>query len=522
MYWRSIRWHHLAWLSAIVLVAAGVRFFNISRNSLWTDEFLSLECSSGWARSDMALAGRSMIAPDLITLKNARPWTAIWSSIGRDENHPPLYFILLRFWRECFGDTPAALRSMSVVASLIAIVLLFAIGVEVHSPRAGLWACLLMALASPQIEQAQDARAYMPVTAACLAAAFLLVRNDRLGPSWPRCIALFFVALLAPLMHYMAFASFAAMLIYAIFIMRGESRKAVVRSLIASLVAIALLWGPQMLQQHYRMIDDTAWLIDNQTKYTGSVLTDLCNLPVRLFMDLDLGNPPVACLGAAAFVLPLMMWRHRQVRLWWIWLAVPAAVALCIDLSTHRRTLSMIRYTLAAAPAIYLMIAMLAAQLRRLGWIPLTVIAGSCALCVPSSYTTEIPDYRELPRFIASASQPNDPVIFVNSHPDTYCSEGLLCVTYYLQSQHHPIYLLHRAPAAGLLAQLKSARHVCVISDGLKSLIAPIVPGLKIDRTELLVGIAVVGTADPAADGSRMRQAKFATDPALKLALGMR
>jgi uncharacterized membrane protein len=523
MCWRSISWLHVALLSFILLLAAGVRCCNLAAKGLWTDEYLSLECSSGWARSDRELSGRAVVAPDLITLHHAKPWFSIWSSIGNDENHPPLYFMLLRVWRELFGDTPAALRSLSVVASLIAIVLLFALGVEIHSPRAGLWACLLMAVAAPQIEQAQDARAYILVTTACLAAALALVRIDRLGPTWPRCICLFLAALIAPLMHYMAFATLAAMLVYSVVVMRGSARKWAIISLSTCVATFALLWGPHMLQQHYRMIDDTTWLVYGENSHITSVLGDLCSMPVRLFLDLDLLDSPFACLGCVALLLPLVYCRrNRETLLCWIWLVVPVVIGLVIDLSTHRRSLSMIRYTLAAAPGIYLMLGLLAAHMRRVGWIPTAFIAGCCAICIPSDYLSSLPDYREVSRFIARSSKPSDPVVFVASRPDSYSSEGLLSVMYYLAGQNHPLYVLDRAPNAALMQELQKSNHICVISDGATALDRPIVPGLAIDRSEFLAGIAVVGTEDPAAQGARLRLAKFTTDPVLKLALGMR
>jgi uncharacterized membrane protein len=521
---RSMRWSHWLCLTAILILAGAVRCFNLSDNSLWTDEYLSLECSSGWARSDLELNGTAVVASDLITLKSARPWTTIWPSIAADENHPPLYFLLLRLWRNWFGDSPAAIRSLSVLASLVAIVLIFALGLHVHSPAAGLWAALVMALASPQIQQAQDARAYMLVTAACLAGALALVRIERRGPTAWNCIALATAALVAPLMHYMAFASLAAMVIYAAFFMNGSARKAALSSLAICFTVFLFLWGPAMVQQHYRMIDDTAWLVDQGQSRARTVLGDLCTLPARLLLDLDASEISKAWCGGAVLIVPLLLCRkHRELLLWWLWLIVPVGAGLIIDVTTHRRSLSMIRYALAAGPALYLMAGMLAAHLRRIGWIPAAVIALCCAICVPSLYQSELPDYREVSRFIARSSNPSDPVIFVCSKPDIYSSEALLSVMYYLAGQHHPLYVLQRPPSAVMMQNLQMARHICVIADGSTALNRPIVPGLAIDRAELLDRIAVVGIADPPPPaGQRLARATFSTDPSLKAMLGMR
>jgi hypothetical protein len=292
-------------------------------------------------------------------------------------------------------------------------------------------------------------------------------------------------------------------------------------SLVACVVAFAMLWGPQVVQQHYRLFDDTTWLQDHSE--APSILQNLCSVPARFFLDLDLIETPVAWLSAAAFAVPLVMCRrYRETWFCWIWLMVPVVVGIIIDVSTDRYSLSMIRYTLVAAPGIYLMLGLLAAHLPRTGWTPPALLVCCCAISIPSSYAARFLDYREISRFIASSSWPTDPVFFVASRPSTYSSEGLLSVSYYLATQHHPLYVLNRPPTPALLAQFQDARHICVISDGIKALRRPIVPGLALDRGEMLFGIAVVGTDDPPADGRRMARAKFDTDPALKLALGMR
>jgi uncharacterized membrane protein len=512
------------WLGLLVIlaVAASVRFVNLSRNSLWMDEFLSMECSSGWARTDLALAGQSTVAPDLISLHNARPWQTIWTSIGSDENHPPIYFILLRFWRVVFGDSPAAIRSLSVIAALAAIALLFAVGVNLHSPGAGLWACLLMALASPQVQQSQDARAYMLVTTACLAAVLALIRIDRLGPTPLRCAALFLAALIAPLMHYMAFASLAAMMIYAIFLMRGSSRKWTVISLLACLGTFAALWAPQVVQQHYRMLDDTQWLVDPPGAHAWLVLQHFCSLPARLFLDLDVVDSRVALFSVAAFALPILLCiRYRQVYLCWIWLMVPVLVALLIDICTGRSSLSMVRYTLAAGPGLYLILGMLAVTSPRMGWLPAAIIAISCAISLPSSYESRFPDYREVSRFIASSGSPTDPVIVANARPVAYLNESLLSISYYLEKQHHPIYLVSRAITPVMKNKLRGTRHFSIIADGSEALNLPIVPGLKLDRADLLVGMGLAGTEDPADHPIHYSPARHIADPSLRLALGL-
>jgi uncharacterized membrane protein len=501
MCFSSIRWHHLLCLGVILLVAAGLRIYHLDRNSLWGDEFLSLECSSGWARTDADLAGQSTVAPDLVTLHNARPWTNIWSSMALDGNHPPLYFILLRGWREIFGDSVLSIRSLSVMASIVAIVLLFLVVVTIHSPKAALWACALMALATPQIQQAQDARSYTLMIAACLAAALALVRIERFGPTSLRCAGLCAAALLASLLHYMALATLGAMLLYSLIAMRGANRRGAILSLGGALVLYVALWGPAFLMQHYRMVDATQWMVQHQPDHIRTTLQDFLTLPARTFLDLDLDldQAPGLCLAGVVFLLPLLvMRRQRAVLLWWIWLVVPVAVVLTIDLATSRRSLGLAKYTIVAAPAVFIMLGLLAAQLKHLGWIPAALVAGCCAICLPTTYgPSTLPDWREISTYIAQRSSPNDPVIFVDSHPDKYCADSLLSVTYYMANCKRPLYVLDRRPTGAVLARLMKSNHACIIADDFRALNAPIVPGLTLDQNDFLPGVALVGTIAP-------------------------
>jgi uncharacterized membrane protein len=512
--WQAVRWQHLLGLAAILVLAIAVRWHHLGNSSLWTDEYLSMECSSGWARSDLLLADATTRVPDLVTLKNARPWTTIWPTIAADENHPPLYFLMLRAWRAMFGDSPVALRSLSVVAAVIAISLLFAVGVVIHSPRAALWACLLMAVATPQIQQSQDARAYMPMTAVCLAAALALVCIDRSGPTRWRCIALFLATLAAPLLHYMAFATLAAMGAYAAVIMRGTARKSVLITLGASLACYARLWGPQLFSQHYRVIDGTAWMITDHASPVLLTLETLCNLPARLFIDLNDVKATGAWLSVVVFVLPLaLIRRQKTVWLWWIWLMVPVLTSLVIDLATRRQSLSLIKYTLAAAPAVYLMLGLFAAQIRRTGWLPAGIIAAACMACIPSNYASELPDWRELSKCVLQNTRPGDPVVFVDDDPHAYASDGELSATYYLAGQNRPIYILNRQPNGTLLAELAKARHICVVGSNGASLTFAKIPGMKLDHVELLVGMALLGTEDPVASDGRKLAANMSAKP---------
>src|SRR5262245_24613713 len=45
----------------------------------------------------------------------------------KDRVHPPLYYVLLHFWIEAFGNSETAVRSLSVLASVAFLVIVYAL-----------------------------------------------------------------------------------------------------------------------------------------------------------------------------------------------------------------------------------------------------------------------------------------------------------------------------------------------------------------------------------------------------------
>jgi uncharacterized membrane protein len=154
---------------AVACIAAGiaVRFIGIGSRSLWLDE-----AYSAW------FVGLS--------------WRDLWVLTPRYETHPPFYYSLLKAWTYLFGDSGAALRSLSAVAGLVAIPIMAVAAKElarltlVFRPNvliAG--TCILMAVSPRLVIAGQDARPYallLLAYAAALAAWLRLTRSFRNEP----------------------------------------------------------------------------------------------------------------------------------------------------------------------------------------------------------------------------------------------------------------------------------------------------------------------------------------------------
>ncbi len=497
---------------AVMAVSVAVRCHGLASRNLWTDEYLSLECSSGWGRSDLRVADTHAAAPDLVGLANARPWGEVWTSMARDENHPPGYVLLLRAWRTCFGDGAVAIRSLSVVTSVAGVGLVMAAGFEMAGPACGLWAGLIVALASPRIREAQDARAYMPVAAAAATALWLLVRTADRGPTVRRTVALGVSLAVLPMLHYMGLATVGSAVAFAAVGLRGRGRRHAVAAAAVALAVDAVAWGPAMVRQHHRMLAATQWLADLPAPAgPWTVVTDLAAAPIRLLVDpatqLTVG---LAAGGLIALIVPLLIlpavaragrWR---VLLPWLWVAVPLLTATAIDLSTHRRSLLYAKYTLVGGPGLALLAGLLAASGRRLGWVPAAGVVVAALLCLPAAYDPYEPDWHPFARYALAHTAPTDPVVLIaddgpGKPADETSGERLVALSYWLRGpDHRDLYVLHAGqPVTGpALDAVRRANHLCLTASSFPGQAIRLFPAWTIDGGELFVALGAIGTAD--------------------------
>ncbi len=123
---------------AILLLAAILRFYRLSGQSLWADE-----------GNSVALARRSFVE---IAQRTAF------------DIHPPFYYWLLKIWISVFGDSEIGLRSLSVVLGILLVFLIGVLGTRLFSSRVGLMAAFIAALSPFQVYYSQEARMYMLLT----------------------------------------------------------------------------------------------------------------------------------------------------------------------------------------------------------------------------------------------------------------------------------------------------------------------------------------------------------------------
>ncbi len=241
--------------------------------------------------------------------------------------------MLQRLWEDFFGDGEAAVRSLNALFSLLAIGLLFVAASASVGPSTALTACLLMAVATPQIQYSQEARNYMLVLVFALLTVIAIQKLPD-ATHWIWTVVLIFSLLAMMLTHYFAVGTAAGLCLYAVTALRKRARGFAATAMVISAVAYGVLWVPSILRQRNVFENSLGWLTDAAPGHSQRRLADLCRLPVRFFVEIT--DPRlqivVAVIGCGMLlVIPFLFLRRPELRLWICWLIGAIAIVAMAD-----------------------------------------------------------------------------------------------------------------------------------------------------------------------------------------------
>lgn len=327
------------YLAGITTLGAVLRFWNISRSSIWHDEGYTM-----------------MLAP-------MSAWEIIWRT-ARDV-HPPLYYLVLHFWMQLFGTSELAARGLSAVFLIAAIPVAYLLVRRLWNERAARLAALFVALGPFLVRYSQEARMYGMVAFLLLLATYWLVRGlqDKAWKWW----ALYAVTIAAALYtHYYAVFM---ILVHWIYVASYTQRSAKTglwnpRWWVANVGALALFlpWVPSALHQFMR-VQASFWI----PKPTGLTLPNtllemtIAKTPHALTPALRYGLAALFIgLLAALFVRMRAQRRHTLLMAAYCLLG-PVLVVLL----SYKRPIYVDRYFVFASVALYSLFGIIIAQWRR-------------------------------------------------------------------------------------------------------------------------------------------------------------
>ena len=190
--WRIIPgWIRLLLLS-LILLGIVFRLNNLDGKVYWHDEAYTSIRAAGYRGADIddaLFSNQLFTAPDLQQYQTLNPNSTVQDTLNslaiEDPQHPPLYFILSRWWMQLFGSSLTAQRSLAALVSLFSLPAIYALGVELFQSRlVGGIAAALLALSPFDILYAETNRQYSLQTFLIILSSWLLLRALRQRKWW--------------------------------------------------------------------------------------------------------------------------------------------------------------------------------------------------------------------------------------------------------------------------------------------------------------------------------------------------
>jgi hypothetical protein len=401
-------------LLPILAVALLLRLYRLDACALWTDELFSLQSSAGRGFWVEELPRGVVMEPAArpTSLAAAAPVWDVYEGQATDTN-PPLYYMVLRLWREAFGDSVDALRSLSVIATLGTVAAMYAAGAAMGGRGVAALAASLACVSATQIIYAHEVRGYAMAAAFAAVAGAAVLRIQRDGCTRARGAMLGASAALAVCTVYLAAMPVLAVAIHAGTQLRGAARR---KTLIAGGAAAAvtlLAIGPLLAQQRHYLGLRNQWLKSDGPREIGAVAREGAIDVIEQVAPLQQRSGDLAgamgCVLLAAAV-PLYIWVPGS-RLWLVWIALSMGALVVMDLSGDKTHLQKLRYTMLTGPGVFGLVASLATvRVRgaplRWGWLVPWAVVLFGAVGVPAAYERERgmkEDWTILQKFEASS-----------------------------------------------------------------------------------------------------------------------
>jgi uncharacterized membrane protein len=462
-------WTFAIGLTGLLLATLSLRLYGLGYEDFWLDEIHSMSNSAGLRAEFEALPHGVILEPrpTYTELPAALSAADVWRGMEAD-SHPPIYFVVLMYWRQLFGDREAICRILPALLSVLSIVPVALILREYGPPRAALLAAIMLGLASSHVHMAQQSRPYSLGILLVAMSYWFLARLDvrwkdmssRTRIAWLIAYGLAIYA--AAMTHYFTCLAMLGHVVFVIVCARGRFIGAWCATVAASIIAFVATWGPQLLGQ-LDFISTHVWILEKGSDHWLRTILRAADLPIRLlFVHREFHIDYLRSLaGVAVILVPVIILRRHRVAhaaVFMAWYLVTVIAFTIIDLATDRQLLSHVRYVCVATPGLVGIIAMALFRLRPTVWRTATicfVLTVALTLRLP---TISNPHNNLASRLIGERLQTGSLLVYdATDWPPYWVSQIYHNVAYYL-----PKYLATPAPDFVLLrdrpeAELRNA-----------------------------------------------------------------
>lgn len=396
----------------IILIVGFVLRLTKLNQSLWLDEAIG------------AIAAKNFTYHQILT------------NFLRVDNHPPLYYLLLKFWAGIFGYSEVSLRFPSIIFGLGTIYVTYLIAKTLTKNRyVPTAAALLVSLSSFFIYYSQEARMYaMAAFLASLSVYFFLKLLEKQNN--------FYWVLFSASITCLVFTDYMPVFLLPIFwiwailkkrtdkqSLAGDAGKSWLNKFVLAhmpIVGFGILWLPIFLSQK----EGGAWLLKTVPDWRNiaggaNVKEGALVWSKFVFGRISLVSKKLYYILIIVSSLPVAasFWgavKSKKVRSVWFWLIIPLVLGFVV--SVVFPAFIYFRY-LYIVPAFYLLIAFGAFSFKSkfIGWfiVGFVIIANLLSFAIYiSDRTQQREQWRQATEFVESKGNKNNVVIF--EYPDPF------------------------------------------------------------------------------------------------------
>ncbi|HAJ58348.1 MAG TPA: hypothetical protein DCP31_02980, partial [Cyanobacteria bacterium UBA8543] len=252
----------------VLVIGLIFRFLNLDQKVYWYDETFTSLRTSGYTEIEVV---NNFYQPQVHRIEELQKYQrlnaekslsdTIKSLAVEDPQHPPLYYLMARFWAQLFGNSVAAMRSLPALLSLLVFPCIFWLCLELfESPLTGWIAVALIAISPLHVLYAQEAREYSLWTVTTLLSSIALLRAMRLKTktSW----GIYAVSLAVSLYTFL-FSGLVAFgyTVYVVVMERFRLTKTLIAYLVASILSLLVFlpWLWVVIAYSAKIRKTTAW-----------------------------------------------------------------------------------------------------------------------------------------------------------------------------------------------------------------------------------------------------------------------
>jgi uncharacterized membrane protein len=172
----------------IILLILGIffRFANLDHKVYQHDEAFTSMRISGYSKPEVKqklFDGRVVTVADVQKYQHPTSEKSVVNTVQvltQYAEHPPLYYLMARFWAQTFGSSVAVIRSLSALISLLTFPCVYWLCLELFQSSLTGWVAIALIAVSPlHVLYAQEARQYSLGTVMTLFASAALLRALR-------------------------------------------------------------------------------------------------------------------------------------------------------------------------------------------------------------------------------------------------------------------------------------------------------------------------------------------------------